>query len=155
MRVDTYRTITQTIYFGYQDWTGCVATRYWYHGTQKWSDWEWINPPIVFGVEYRTTERYNWEPVYIKTVNFGTLPNSTTKAVSHGISEAFSLVSLEGTAISSNDSCLIPFGLSGEFAVYSYINNTGIAVRTMKDASNYSAKFKVKYIKTMGGTITP
>lgn len=29
---------------------------------------EWINPPMVAGVEYRTTERFNGAPVYTKVV---------------------------------------------------------------------------------------
>ena len=30
-----------------------------------WGPWEWINPPMTLGVEYRTTERFNGKPVYI------------------------------------------------------------------------------------------
>lgn len=51
-----------------------------------WGDWEYINPPLTLGVEYRTTERYLGEPVYKKAVDFGALPNATNKIVSHGIS---------------------------------------------------------------------
>ena len=31
---------------------------------------EWLNPPMLLGVEYRTTERYLGKPVYVKAVNF-------------------------------------------------------------------------------------
>ena len=37
---------------------------------------EWVNPPMFLGVEYRTTERYNGKPVYVKAVDFGPLPNN-------------------------------------------------------------------------------
>ena len=30
-----------------------------------WGEWEYINPPMVYGVEYRTTERNNGLPVYV------------------------------------------------------------------------------------------
>lgn len=33
-------------------------------GTIGWSEWEWVNPPMALGVEYRTTERYLGKPVY-------------------------------------------------------------------------------------------
>lgn len=33
-----------------------------------WDEWEWVNPPMELGVEYRTTERYNGKPVYKKRV---------------------------------------------------------------------------------------
>lgn len=49
----------------------------------NWSAWEWINPPMSPGVEYRTTERwYNGSPVYTQIVNLGT----TTEDCSFNIS---------------------------------------------------------------------
>lgn len=35
---------------------------------------EWVNPPMLVGVEYRTTERYQGKPVYTKSFNIGALP---------------------------------------------------------------------------------
>ena len=39
-----------------------------------WFPWEWENPPMVAGVEYRTTERWNGKPVYRKAYALGTFP---------------------------------------------------------------------------------
>ena len=39
---------------------------------------EWVNPPMNLGTEYRTTERYLGEPVYVKLVDCGTLPAQGT-----------------------------------------------------------------------------
>lgn len=36
-----------------------------------WKPMEWENPPMEYGVEYRTTERYKGYPVYTVTLNFG------------------------------------------------------------------------------------
>ena len=47
-----------------------------------WDAWEWVNPPMQLGVEYRTTERYRGKPVYQKLIDFGALPNNTQKSVS-------------------------------------------------------------------------
>lgn len=46
-----------------------------------WSPWEWVNPPMQFGVEYRTTERYNNKPVFVMTVNGGVFPNISLKTI--------------------------------------------------------------------------
>lgn len=35
---------------------------------------EWVNPPMIPGVEYRTTERYFGRAVYQKLINLGALP---------------------------------------------------------------------------------
>ena len=32
----------------------------------NWGEWEYVNPPMLDGVEYRTTERYNGKAVYAK-----------------------------------------------------------------------------------------
>lgn len=39
---------------------------------------EWVNPPMELGTEYRTTERYQGKPVYVKLVDCGTLPAQGT-----------------------------------------------------------------------------
>lgn len=39
-----------------------------------WTPWEYINPPLKPGVEYRTTERYNGKPVYVNAVSVGSFP---------------------------------------------------------------------------------
>ena len=46
-----------------------------------WQPWEWENPPMVPGVEYRTTKRHNGEVVYTMAVNCGNLPDNTTKYI--------------------------------------------------------------------------
>jgi hypothetical protein len=46
-----------------------------------WSPWEWVNPPMQLGVEYRTTERYSNKPVFVMAVNGGGFPNSSSKKI--------------------------------------------------------------------------
>ena len=36
----------------------------------SWQPWEWVNPPMKFGVEYRTTERFNGKAVYAVCFDF-------------------------------------------------------------------------------------
>ena len=43
--------------------------------------WEWGNPPMVPGVEYRTTERWNGSPVYCKCVDCGEIPSGAATAI--------------------------------------------------------------------------
>lgn len=48
---------------------------------------EWVNPPMVSGVEYRTTERYMGKAVYTKIINHGALAAAnTTVTINTGIS---------------------------------------------------------------------
>lgn len=45
-------------------------------GAIGWNEWECPDPPLVVGVEYRTTERWKDKAVYTKLVHMGTLPTA-------------------------------------------------------------------------------
>lgn len=65
---------------------GNMWTRYTL-SNNAWIPEEWVNPPMMPGVEYRTTEKFQGNPVYKKLVEFGyTAAGSNT--LNHGISVA-------------------------------------------------------------------
>lgn len=50
-----------------------------------WGELEWFNPPMLLGVEYRTTERFEGKPVYTKVINCGkATPGGTTSISLNG-----------------------------------------------------------------------
>lgn len=61
---------------------------------------EYQNPPMLLGVEYKTTERYLGKPVYCKVVDCGVLPSGATLTVKHEIANVEMIV--EAKAIASN-----------------------------------------------------
>ena len=77
MRVDGLAegTFKQTVWSYFPDTAGQCMMR------DCTGEWEWVNQPLLPGVEYRTTERYSGKPVYTIVCNFGALPNNTTKTV--------------------------------------------------------------------------
>ena len=77
---------------------GCLCSRTIYGS--KIYPWEWVNPPMILGAEYRTTERYLGEPVHVKVVDCGVLPNGATLTVKHEIANVGMIV--EAKAIASN-----------------------------------------------------
>ena len=46
--------------------------------SDAWHAWEWENPPMALGVEYRTTERWNGKAVYTKLIDCGTASDGAT-----------------------------------------------------------------------------
>lgn len=60
---------------------GAMAKRVKGNSETAWGEWEFVNPPMALGVEYRTTERWQGKAVYVKLVDFGALPNNTYKDV--------------------------------------------------------------------------
>lgn len=75
LRVDAGRTIVQTLFLGSY---AAVVTRIKIATESAWRDWEWVNPPMVVGTEYRTTERYDGKVVTRKLVNCGAIANGKT-----------------------------------------------------------------------------
>lgn len=69
--------------------------------------WEWVNPPMQTGVEYRTTERYLGKPVYVKLVDCGTIPAQGTYKDFVVSSDVNSIISV--TAYSSMRGDTLPY----------------------------------------------
>lgn len=114
-----------------------------------WRAVEWINPPMQLGVEYRTTERYLGKPVYIKAVDFGSLPNNTIKTVTFG-DNTIKMISAHGIM---NGGYIIP-GCTGsadypeqEMQIFACDGGT-VGVMTHIDRSKAGAVIVAKYWKT-------
>lgn len=63
--VTVARTSGQIYQYFFNPSDGCVLQRYTTNGGSTWIE-EWENPPMVAGVEYRTTERYKGSSVFKK-----------------------------------------------------------------------------------------
>lgn len=109
------------------------------------SEWEWVNPPMSLGVEYRTTERWNGEAVYSKLINFGAMPNASEKIIGHGVSGMKQPLSVSVTAYKSNWAFTLPSSHTNEASVL--LNTNGVQITTTIDRSEYTAYALIKYTK--------
>lgn len=60
-----------------------IARRQSSDGGASWSEWEYENPPMIPGEEYRTTERRNGKAVYTMLIDVGEMPSSSHKEFPH------------------------------------------------------------------------
>lgn len=109
----------------------------------NWEPWEWVNPTMKIGIEYRTTERWNGKPVYAKLIDFGALPNASRKTISHNIQNVQSIVDI--MAIASNGAIMNDMELAGSNFT---ANNSVIVCQSSVDQSSVTAKVLLKYTKT-------
>lgn len=123
----------------------------------EWQPWEYLNPPMQLGVEYRTTERYKGRPVYIKAVDTGALPNATYKSVTISFPNANAIVDYGGEAYQDMDHFIplpcLKYGVERydtEKAVQVTVDNTyKITIATKDDLSSFtSSSVWVKYTKS-------
>lgn len=132
---------------GYDYQRKCAAKRDKIKGT--WQPWEWVNPPMILGIEYRTAERYLGKPVYTKLVDCGVGPNATRKRVSAGISNVDRAVSANG----SWGNMSIPYewfsgDASGAQAITITLNDTYIDIASTVNYSGRTIYALIKYTKT-------
>lgn len=121
------------------------------NGDGAWGEWEWVNPPMQLGVEYRTTERYLGKPVYVKLVNLGEGANG--KAVNVGTRE---MIHVECRATYNNWSLPmpeLPFGSTDRSLEHTnaqaFYSNAGTVTIIMgSTCPAFTATAKVYYIKS-------
>ena len=124
---------------------GCLAQRYKISGT--WGAWAWVNPPMMLGVEYRTTERYLGKPVYVKLVDCGTIPAQGTHkdfALSPDVNSIVSVnaySSMRGNTLPYYDTNGVRYSIAGSGKAVMIWNYS----ETLMDTNVYAL---VKYTKT-------
>lgn len=121
-----------------------------------WLPWEWVNPPMQFGVEYRTTERYLGKPVYVKVVSLGKL---VTGHITYevGDDEISSIISCTATVSSVPNSFngrytlpnIISNSLTDSWSTYvAFIDKAEIVVYCGGSMAGSEARAIIKYIKS-------
>lgn len=126
------------------------AIRYYNPDNGFWSEWEYVNPPMRIGVEYRTTERWNGKPVYVIAFDYGPLPNNTVTytTIPEWVStnRAFSVNVI---AHNPSETCPVPLGLSIDYSSsYWFIQGKAFYIRSRVDLSVYTSCYVyIKYTK--------
>lgn len=138
--------VHQTLHFGTAGRQPFTIKRYWNNATNSWVDWEWINPPMAVGVEYRTAERFEGKPVYAKLIDFGALPNATYKTVSLGTTNGRKIVCCH--AVTSTGVALPYVDTSSTAAGWMMrVKNAGASAVTIETTGNYSTLTVCVFVK--------
>lgn len=124
---------------------GCLCARTTYASIIY--PWEWVNPLMQIGVEYRTTERFWGKPVYYKIVDCGKIADN--KQVEHGIVNMRDCISFQGLrggmpmpSISNNN-------LSDPWSFYvADVSRTKITLTCGTSAVGGNCHVMLKYTKT-------
>lgn len=104
---------------------------------------EWINPPMIVGNEYRTTERHNGAVVYAIILPIIAFPNATESSYDHKIENVNYII--EWHAINTTTGTSVENSQQVEWI---RVTRTNIGVKTNADASGWNVRFVLKYTKT-------
>lgn len=140
----------QTVYDLSDDIThGCAIQRtiYVLSSGNIYYPWEWVNPPMLLGIEYRTTERYLGKPVYTKVIDFGASPNNGVKNVNLGASNVDKIcgASFHYDVPSTGENGVL---VSHPNYTGFLVSNTDVQIRTNTDKTDTNFYVTVKYTKT-------
>lgn len=114
---------------------------------------EWQNPPLVAATQYGTRERHLGKRVYVKLVDLGSLPNTSTKAVSYNTADDVTAFAFEVFARSNSSSTALvqKFPLAktfdGTIIARANVTDKSVEVKTFEDLSHYTGFAKIKYTK--------
>ena len=142
--------ITQIAFNPFMAGKGEICIRHQYENT--WYPWEYLNPPMLTGVEYRTTERYNGKPVYRKMISYTNAENIGSKSgvanisVPHNISGFGELVRVTGR---QNGNMLPYITSTGGIASVSSVTSVNVIIDMLN--SEWTSRewtFDIAYTKT-------
>ena len=120
-----------------------------------WGDWQIKNTvKITTGQEFKTGRIISGKEEYGKRIDFGALPNNTSKTVSHGINfSKASFISMQcdfqntnGYKISFQNYGIDPTSESN--SIIAFVGNTTVGIRTSSNMSTYTGFVTIYYIKT-------
>lgn len=103
---------------------------------------EWVSPPMLLGIEYRTSEMYNRKPVYAKLVSLGKLPNSGSVSVEHNSENVETIIF--GNLVNQEGTLLNIYPNIKTFS----IGRQTINLVTVADMSSNIGTVLMKYTKT-------
>lgn len=108
-----------------------------------WQPWEWPDPPMALGTEYRTTGRWCNMPVYTKLISFGALPNCAVATLAHGAAASI-VLRAEGQTSSG-----MAFPVYGAhfYNIGLRVGTTNVEISTDKDYSDLTATVQIWYTK--------
>ncbi len=113
---------------------------------------EWLNPPMMVGVEYRTVERYQGEPVYVKMVNLGIITVAEgSRSIYPNIKSVSHLMGLEVHSLSPDTQRSYAYGFVTNLRIYAGTDpsfNVYLNVQRFDTDANEEIYVTVKYTKT-------
>ena len=121
---------------------GSVLRRDTVDGGAMWNPWEWENPPVADGAEYRTTKRHGGKPVYTRKITVENAPDSAAGVYPHGL-EGIIPIRWDGIATDGENVLVLPFGTSFSVGV----DRTNIVLSATENYSGYAVEITLQYCK--------
>lgn len=113
-----------------------------------WHNWITIYQNIVTGTPFETGRTIDGKIEYGKRINFGSLPNATSKSVALGITN-FELTDMKIKISDGYTQTMLPFvTTTASSTISSKIDGNNLTITTYSDRSQFTAVATVYYLKS-------
>lgn len=113
-----------------------------------WHNWITIYQNIVTGTPFETGRTIDGKIEYGKRINFGSLPNATSKSVALGITN-FELTDMKIKISDGYTQIMLPFvTTTASSTISSKIDGNNLTITTYSDRSQFTAVATVYYLKS-------
>lgn len=130
----------------------CMRLCYSASGNIVWTDWEYANPPLVAGTEYRTTERYKGSPVFTKLVEYQCVGSSGDRLTPVELDTSCIIIGVSGVVYQGTSSLgFWEYHSSAGNVIYSVVfdkRHVYVDLGASFPANPTASNFVVKYIRT-------
>lgn len=128
---------------------GLIRRQVFYGVPLQFGEWEWVDPPLQSGVEYRTTERAAGKPVYAKRISYtiASTISTGTMSIPHGITSLERVVRCSGY---SGDYPIPFFNAAGGYTCVQQITATDVKVAVYQTewTTGFVFVLDLRYTKT-------
>lgn len=130
---------------------GIILERWKVNG--QWGEWEWENPPMTLGVEYRTTERHQGKSVYKKIVKEQLANNTiiliTLTSTDSSIVSPNNVIDIDIKLSPTDPSSILPYYGDGNRHLKNvYMYGNCLELHTSSEGNEvYTAYVTFKYVK--------
>lgn len=113
-----------------------------------WHNWITVYQNIVTGTPFETGRTIDGKIEYGKRINFGSLPNATSKSVALGITN-FELTDMKIKISDGYTQIMLPFvTTTASSTISSKIDGNNLTITTYSDRSQFTAVATVYYLKS-------
>jgi hypothetical protein len=112
-----------------------------------------VSETLSYSTEEVFTGSYwiDGKPIYRKVVNYGTLPNTSTKEINHNITNLGEITNIGGITTNGEVCFTLPYVAPANIAnaIQLYVSNTKVGIATGLNRTNFTTTYvTIEYTKT-------
>ena len=112
-----------------------------------WQPWEWVNPPMQVGVEYRTTERCGRNPVYKRKIDLDSMASNGSRSYTVAAEGALSEIVARTILVKNSYGTVTPLSDEPWGSYRFHVNSNRLEITVNTTLEGYTGTAILAYTK--------